>query len=588
MQYTWKIGGEAGFGIMTTGLVFSKIVNRLGYYIFDYILYPSLIRGGHNTYEVIFSDEKVESFKRTIDCLVCLNKETFTQHQERLAQDAIVIYDQDEFEIKEGLNKISIPFNKIVSQLKGKTVMKNTVALGATIKLLGGDITELFKIIEEQFNGKGTEVIEFNKKFVRMGVDQVKNNYSDKIKNVLERRNTVEKLVLSGNDAFSLGAVVSDCRLYAAYPMTPSSSVLATLAGWQEKTGMVVRHAEDEIAVINTALGAAFAGVRSAVGTSGGGFALMAESISLAGITETPLVIFLAQRPAPATGMPTWTEQEDLLFAVSAGHGEFPRIILAPADIEEMFQLTTQAFNLADIYQTPVIILSDMLLSESHQSVEKKAVDDLIGNYQIEKGKIVFKSLQSTSQLSKRKIKPQLFPRYKLTADGISPRLLPGTPGFYYQANSYEHLEDGHTTEEADARKNQVEKRNKKRITYLANHFQPPAVYGDFEAAVVVFVSWGSNKGAIIEAQKLLKEKSIRTALVHFSYLYPLDGEKISRWFNQNKKYVLVENNSFGQFGKLLKQEAGIEIKKKILKYDGRPIRSEEIVSYIDKLRQSD
>jgi 2-oxoglutarate ferredoxin oxidoreductase subunit alpha len=401
----------------------------------------------------------------------------------------------------------------------------------------------------------------------------VVNNYASLINPVLKKITSTTKLVISGNEAFSLGTVLADCRFYAAYPMTPSSSVLHTLAAWQKETGMVIRHAEDEIAVINNALGASFAGVRAAVGTSGGGFSLMVESISLAGITETPIVIFLAQRPGPATGMPTWTEQGDLLFATFAGHGEFPKIVLAPANHEEMMKIGAEAFNLADIYQTAVIVLSDMYLSESHATVDKETVDQIINNYQVNRGKLV-NNFTPQSKLSP-------FLRYQITDDGISERIMPGTPGLFYQANSYEHIEDGHTTEDDIERKKQVEKRNKKINTFLKNHFQPPRVIGDINKAEIIFISWGSTEGTISQAIKQLEGKNIKTALIHFTYLFPMEKEKIKPLLQQNKRYVLVENNSHGQFGQLLKITTGVEINEKIIKYDGRPIRPFEIVSYI-------
>ncbi len=574
IDFAWKIGGVAGFGIATSGLVFSKIAARLGYHTFDYLEYPSLIRGGHNAFECRVSDEKINHLSDKIDILVCLNKETFEKHQSRLTNKALIIYDEEEFSVEGQFVKIKVPFKKILNNLKGKLVMKNTIALGASLAILGGDIFPLEEIIEEQFRKKGEEVVKFNKRFAQEGYIFVKKNYPELIKNYLIQRGVNQKLVLSGNDSFSLASIIADCRLYCAYPMTPSSSVLTTLASWQEKTGIIVRHAEDEISVINTALGASFAGVRAAVGTSGGGFALMVESISFAGLAEIPIVIFLAQRPGPATGMPTWSEQGDLLFAVHAGHGEFPKIVLSPGDQEEMLQITMEAYNLADIYQTPVIILSDMFLSESHKSVEREFVEELIRNYQIDRGKIINKDhLENVGN--------QKYLRYQVTKDGISPRLIPGTPGYFYQANSYEHLEDSHTTEEAAPRKEQVEKRNRKITTYLKNHFHSPKIYQDLQKAEIVFVSWGSNKGAVLEAQKLLLKKGILTALIHFSYLYPLAKEKITSFFVPGKRYILVENNSWGQFGKLLLQEVGIELNEKILKYNGRPIWPEEIVDYV-------
>jgi 2-oxoglutarate ferredoxin oxidoreductase subunit alpha len=575
MTFTWKIGGEAGFGIMTTGLLFSKIASRLGYYILDYVEYPSLIRGGHNAYEVCVSDREVTALKKEIDVLVCLNEETFHKHKNRLNSQSLVLYDKEEFDFIDNFNKVNVPLKKILTDLKGQAVMKNTIALGASLSILGGKIEVLLDLIAEQFKKKGDEIVRFNQQFAIAGYEEVKENYSFLIKNFLiEKEEEKEKLVVSGNEAFSLGVVFADCRLYAAYPMTPSSSVLHTLASWQEKTGMIVRHSEDEIAVINTALGASFAGVRAAVGTSGGGFSLMVESLSFAGVAEIPVVVFLAQRPGPATGMPTWTEQGDLLFAIFSGHGEFPKIVLAPGDQKEMIELTIKAFNLADIYQTPVIVVSDMYLSEGHKSVERDWVDKIVREYQIRRGKINLSQKENPQKL-------EIFLRYKITEDGISEKILPGTAGYFYQENSYEHLEDGHTTEEVKPRKDQVEKRLRKWQTYLKNDFQLPKFYGN-EKAEIVFISWGSTKGIVLEAQKRLKEKGIETGFYHFNHIYPLDKEKFSQLLKKdNKRYLLVENNALGQFGKILAMEAGLDFKEKILRYDGRPITVEEIIEKI-------
>jgi len=587
MTFTWKIGGEAGFGIMTTGFLFSKIASRLGYQILDYVEYPSLVRGGHNAYEVCVSDEEVTALKKDIDVLVCLNEETFHKHKSRLTSQSLVLYDKEEFDFNDNFNKVDVPFKKIVTDLKGQAVMKNTIALGASLSILGGKIEVLLDLIKQQFEKKGEDVINFNQQFATAGYQEITKNYSFFIKNFLsERKDKKEKLVITGNDGFSLGAVAADCRLYAAYPMTPSSSVLTNLASWQEKTGMIVRHCEDEISVINTALGASFAGVRSAVGTSGGGFSLMVESLSFAGVAEIPVVVFLAQRPGPATGMPTWTEQGDLLFATFAGHGEFPKIVLAPGDQKEMIELTLKAFNLADIYQTPVIVISDMYLSEGHKTVEKEWFEEVVTNYKINRGKIDINSNRKTQNLkpsqtwSKLQLKTKNFLRYKITEDGISEKVLPGTPGYFYQENSYEHLEDGHTTEEAQPRKDQVEKRAKKWLTYLQNDFQLPKFYGE-EDAEVVFISWGSTKGIVLEGQKQLKKQGKKTGFYHFNHLYPLDKEKVSQLFKKDKRYILVENNSWGQLGKILAMETEIKVKEKILRYDGRPITVEQIIEKI-------
>jgi len=271
--------------------------------------------------------------------------------------------------------------------------------------------------------------------------------------------------------------------------------------------------------------------------------------------------------------MPTWTEQGDLLFAVHAGHGEFPKIVLAPGDIEEMYQLTIEAFDLADIYQTPVIILSDKLLSESHKSISYDEFFSFAKSYKPNRGKI-FKSTED----KRWKIEDGKYLRYQITDDGISPMLIPGQQNQFYQANSYEHLENGHTTENAKERVGQVDKRNKKIKTYFKNHFKQPKIIGNLDKTKTIFVSWGSNKGPIMEAMKMLKQEGIETGYLHFTHVFPLDEQKIFSLLVNDKRFILVENNSQGQFGKLLRQETGIDIKEKILKYDGRPFWPEEIV----------
>lgn len=569
-QFLWKIGGEAGFGIMTTGLLFSKIASRHGYHVFDYNEYPSLIRGGHNTYEVLISDEGVYGPKQPIDLLVCLNQETYTTHRHRLTAQSLVVYDEEDFKIEENsFVKINVPMKKILNEKHGILLMLNNVALGASLALMNWEFEILSQIIEKNFSRKGPEVIEQNRVVAEEGFNYIKNHYNQLIIPLFPERTNAMQLVITGNDAFCLGALLADCRLYSAYPMTPSSSLLATLASYAAKTGMVVRHAEDEISVINTALGASWAGVRAAVGTSGGGFALMTETLSFAGVAEIPLVIYLGQRPGPATGMPTWTEQGDLLFAVHAGHGEFPKIVLAPGDVEEMYQLTMTAFDLADIYQTPVILIADRFLCESHQSTSLPTFQLFSQSYRPNRGKITDTVTSSP------------YRRYQLTEDGVSPLLIPGQPNHFYQTNSYEHEEDGHTTEAADSRQKQVDKRNKKRATYLKTHFQPPKVFGNMETANIIFVSWGGNKGPIREAMKLLKEKNLETAYIHFTHLYPLDEAKVKTFFPSGKRYVAIENNSQAQLAQLLRLETGLTITKKLLKYDGRPFYPEEIVQHV-------
>lgn len=573
MKYNWKIGGEAGFGIMTSGLIVAKIATRSGYHIFDYSEYPSLIRGGHNTYEVAISDEPVGASKWDIDMLACLNKDTFEIHKHRLHENSYVIYDPDEFQPEGNYRLVQIPFKKIKQEEQVHQQLLNTIAIAASLVLMGGKIETFEDIIRTQFGRKGAEVVDLNLKLIRHGLEYVQKSGVEILSILNTRSDAPTKAIMTGNDAFSLAAVGADCKYYAAYPMTPASSVLGTLAGWQYETGMVVRHPEDEIAVINSALGAAFSGVRSSVATSGGGFALMVEALSYAGIAEIPVTVFMSMRPGPATGMPTWTEQGDLLFTAHAGHGEYPKFVFTPGDIDETIALTLKAFDMADIYQTPAIVMSDKQLSESRKDINSGDLHDMIKNHTPNRGKIV----SHTDEL------PYL--RFKDMPDGVSPMLMPGQPGVFYQANSYEHVEDSHTSEDSHVKNQQTDKRNRKTQTYLQNHFELPQIYGDVSQSDIIFVSWGSNKGAIREAQKLLTAQNIATTYVHFTHVYPMDEKKIQALFAKfnSKRIILIENNSHAQFGQLLRMQTGITIEEKYLKYDGRSFWPEEIVNYISK-----
>lgn len=581
MKFNWKIGGEAGFGIMTTGAIISKIATRSGYHIFNYAEYPSLIRGGHNTVEVILSEEEITAPKWEIDMLVCLNKDTYDFHKHRLHSNSIVMYDPNLYEVDIECIKVPIPFKKLKVENEIHQQLVNTIAVAASLAILGGDRKLYEDIIVQEFTRKGQEIVDFNLKLINIGFEQVQQLGVQSLNLLTPKEHKPEKMVMATNDAFSIATVAADCKYYAAYPMTPASSVLTTLAAWQYKNDMVVRHVEDEIAVVNGALGASFGGARSAVGSSGGGFALMVEALSYAGIAEIPIVVFLAMRPGPATGMPTWTEQGDLLFAVHAGHGEFPKIVLAPGDNEEMVALGLKAYDLADVYQTPVIVLSDKHIGESGEDIALEKVQKMLSEYTPNRGKII----------TDTEHKPYL--RYKVEDDGISEMLIPGKKDIFYQANSYEHIEDSHTTEDTIPRIEQVDKRARKMDVYLKKiksedprikgniFFEPPTVIGDPDADIM-FVSWGGMKGIIKEVQKmLLKDHNQKTGYIHFSHVYPMDEELVKSFFKRDARYILVENNSQAQFGQLLRQQTGIEIKEKVLKYDGRQFYPEEIVEYI-------
>lgn len=576
IDLTIKIGGEAGFGIMTTGVLVGKIATRSGYQTFEYSEYPSLIRGGHNVVEIRISDEQVFSQERCVDILVCLNKQTYDLHKNEVKESGVVVIDEEKADIQnekitdKHITYVHLPISSLLQKNGFPSVMMNNIALGAIAHIVGFDYSFVEVLIRENFAKKGEEVINQNIHAANLGFEYAKKEFPDGYHSKLSKRTPLQKrMYISGNDMIGLGAIAGGCKFYCAYPMTPTSNLLHYLAAHSEKYHMVVKHAEDEISVINMALGASWGGVRSMVGTSGGGFALMVEGVSLSGITETPIVIVMGQRPGPATGMPTWTEQGDLLFIVHSGHGEFPKIVLAPGDMKEAYALTLEALALADTYQTPVFILADKYLLEGRQSVDVAEIENIPISY--DRGKLL-----SQDEL----LKLPSYKRYLNTEDGISPRVIPGVKGGLHQSNSYEHGEDGHTTEEAQERIIQVEKRNRKRNTFLAHDFKMPEVFGPKDAPLTI-VSWGSMKAPILQAMKDMKKGF---NYIHFTYVWPMPENEMRKLLQGCKKTLLVENNATAQFGQLLSMVTGIQIQNTLLEYSGRPIYPEQICEKVRSL----
>lgn len=615
--FSFKIGGPAGYGIMSAGLTFSKIATRSGYHIYDYTEYPSIIRGGHNVMQTVVGEGPVFSPVQHTDFLVALNQESIQLHQHELAQDAGILYDSErdfdtssllELPNASSLNLFAIPLVKIAKDLGGIEVMRNTVAMGATMALLGGELQLLKDLIAEEFADKKPEITELNHRACQAGYDYAMTNFKDKVKGILKNKHTPpqqaddpsqegvapdnktskletenSKLVVTANEAVALGAIAAGLHFAAIYPMTPTSNILHALAPHQEKFGFVYKQPEDEISGINMAIGAAFAGARAMVATSGGGFCLMTEGYGLAGITETPLVIIEGMRGSPATGLPTWTEQGDLRFILHAHQGDFPRIILAPGDAAEAFHLTMRAFNLAEKYQTPVVVLVDKMLCESHQSFSFFNYD----KYQIDRGKLTFEQVED-------------YQRYAPSDDGISMRSVPGV-GNHFVANSDEHNTNGYSEESSGNRLQQMKKRMQKLQTCTDQDMEKtPILHGPADADITI-VSWGSNKGAILQAMKWLNEGSptpgvenletpgingsqTSTPTVNFiqlQWINPFPIESVREKLTKAKYLINIECNYSGLMAGLIKQHTGIDIPDKMLKYDGRPIYPEEIIAKI-------
>lgn len=583
VDFTWKIGGEAGFGIMVTGASFCKICTRSGLNIVSTTEYPSLIRGGHNNFTVRASSETIYSLLQPVNLLVALNKETVDLDGPELAPKGLVIFDPDDYSpaannFSVPVELVPVPLLRLAKENNGDVIMRNTVALGVTVALLGIDFNILQGVLSDQFKKKGQEVVDQNVKTARAGYDYVINTLKKTPLFNISPVKEFTKMALTGNEIMALGAISAGMKFFAAYPMTPINGLITFIANHDKQYSIVYKQPEDEIAAINMAIGASFTGVRSLVATSGGGFALMNEGLSMAAMTETPLVIILGQRPGPSSGLPTWTTQGDLQHALHAGHGEFFRFVFAPGDLEEAYYLTKLAFNLSDKYQVPAIILTDKYLCESHASLlkEKLTQSQCLPDNVLQKTPIIDRG--------KITINPdKSYKRYQKTSDGISSRLFPGK-GMWLTVNSYEHNEEGLSTEIATEIKAMTDKRNAKYKLAESENFGP-ILYGE-EKADLTLVGWGTTKQAVLEAIKLLALQKVKLKVnyLHFLCLSPFPSEFATKLFKKAKRLVDVETNSQGQLTSLIREKTGVEITDKILKYDGRQLYPEEIISALKVL----
>jgi len=452
----------------------------------------------------------------------------------------------------------------------GRRVMINSVALGASVGLLNFDFGMLSLVIRDVFRGKAKETIEFNIKAARLGYDYVKSKgFEKKFEHRLPKRGGKKRMLLTGNEAVVLGAIKAGCKFYAAYPMTPASSILHLMASQERNFNLVVKHTEDEIAAINMVIGASFAGVRAMTATSGGGFSLMSEALGLAAMTETPIVVVLCQRPGPSTGLATRTEQGDLKFVLHASQGDFPRLVIAPGDVEECFYKTIEAFNLAEKYQCPVILVLDKYLSESHKTAEKFDVSRV----EIDRGPLL-----SDEELQKTKE----FKRYKITKTGTSSRTIPSQKGGIFTATGNEHDETGYVSEDRTVRTEMMDKRFRK-LEQAERETPESKLFGSKDAEVTI-ITWGSTKGPAKEAMKLLDRDGTKANLLQIIYINPFPTNTISKIIETSKRTVIVENNKTAQLANLIREKTGKEIEHKILKYDGRQFFPTEIYQRIKEV----
>lgn len=584
--FTVVIGGAAGDGIREAGLNLGRVLTKIGYEVFLSFKYPSLIRGGHNFSRLSFSKEKVFYDHSQIDVLVALNDESIHRHLNKLGKDAVVFAQDLEKHDIEALgakaihpvtpgaspaifangtrsNGVHLPLGEFVKKTGAPQIARSSATLGAICYLLDLPLEEMLRVLKEVFKKKGYESNIVLAKLGYEHLEKLKFKHWKKIKPE-ESASRRSKEFVDGNTAFAKGLIASGLDFYFSYPMTPSTSILHFLAGEQKKSGIKVIQPENEIAVIHMALGAAYAGKRAAVGTATGGFALMQEAFSLAGIAEIPIVIAVSQRQGPATGIPTHSSQADLRFVLHSGHGEFPRIVLSPGDPEEAFKCAAQALNLAWKYQMPVIVLLDKHVSENSATriLNPSAI-------KIEGGKLTKKSRGHYS-------------RYALTRDGISPLAFPGTPDIAIKSNSYEHDEDGIVTENFEVVRKMQDKRfaKCKGLAEEMDRRETVKIYGDAKSKNAI-VFWGSNKTVILEAAKFIKKPC---RLVQILWLAPFPGEKVSKVLDGAKNIIDIESNHDAQFAGLLKEKTGIVAEHKILRYDSRPFDPVELAREINKL----
>lgn len=570
-SFAVSIGGAAGQGVATPGNIFARIFARRGLHLLAYNAYQSIIRGGHTFLTIRTGPEKITSFGDRIDLLIPLNQDTMDRHLHLLQPGAAAVYNSDAIkpgEVPEGVRLCPLPVSELSHNSRAK-VEQNTLAVAAGLSMMGIGFQSLEEVLAQQFKKKGDAVVIEN-------VESARNAYHYSTQHfdpfprplpMTERR----KAVLTGNMALAMGGAAAGVKFYCAYPMSPSTGVLHWMAAHARKAGIMVRQVEDEIGVINMAIGAAHAGVRSMCATSGGGFALMTEGLGLSAMIETPVVVIDVQRAGPSTGVPTKTEQGDLWQMLGAGHGDYPRLIAAPADILDCFKIIPEMFNLADKFQCPGIVLGDLLLSEGHASVEPEELDF---DVEIDRGELIASANGNGANGYKR---------YLFTESGISPRAIPGVPHHTHTVASDEHMENGVLISDEFTnpikRRAMMEKRQRK-IAGIEAAVTPPELAGPPNADVTL-IGWGSTRGVIEEAVEMLNEEGITANQLAIRWIVPLHGERIAQILRGCRHTIIVENNYSGQFARYLRSETSFTADGHIRKYDGEPFMPHHIVEAV-------
>lgn len=571
MDYSIRIGGQAGQGLQTIGTVLSKLFARLGYHVFSHQDFMSRIRGGHNFTQIRFADHRIGSSRPQVDILIALDRNTIDLHRRDLTAGGTAIYDSETLKERiEGAELLDVPFRRIAMETAGSRLMENTVAVGAVLGMLGMDVGPLAGLLSDTFLPKGQDVVDKNIAAARAGHLHAAKNCPRCSFEVPSVKVPQPLMLIDGSAGIGMGALMSGCRLYSAYPMTPSTGLLSFMAEKSRGHSLVVEQAEDEICALQMALGASFAGVRSMTGTAGGGFALMVEGLSLAGMTETPVVIYVGGRPAPATGLPTRTEQADLLFLIHAAHGEFPRVIMAPGNPEQAFYLTNKAFDLAEKYQIPAFVYGDQHLADSEWTLPGLDTTRLLyHDYRLRAA-----GLEGMAA----------YRRHAYSDTGVSPLAEPGASRHLVVTDSDEHDEEGHIIEDAETRVRMVDKRLLRKMPLIREEISPPLLYGS-DNPEIILAGFGSTLGVLQEAvDELSARRDI--ALMHFSEIWPFpDPERhdfLARLKNA-RQTICIENNATSQLARLVRAETGFEFNDRLNKFDGRPFLLDTLVADLER-----
>ncbi len=565
------VGGIAGSGSLTAGTVLGRVFTRMGYYTIGVNEYPSIIRGGHTAYWVRSSTEPVYELEDINDLVIAMDDATIKSHSWEIGEDTIIIYDPGQVKTRPSKGIIfETPLRELIRKYKLSPLSMNIVAAGVAAALLGIPMDYLYQAVEDQFKAS-RKLIDINKRAATIGYEYASTKpISFDPPRLADPRPWGERIYITGNEAITLGMVKAGVRFYAAYPMTPASSILHYMINISRDKDIIVVQAESEIAAAQMVVGATWTGLRAATGTSGGGFALMNETLSMAGMIEAPMVIILAQRAGPSTGMATMHAQEDLLYSIFAGHGEFPRIVVAPGNQEEIFYRTIEVFNLAEKYRTPAIILLDKYLSESHRSVNAFPEDVVI-----ERGPLLSRKEAEENIRAGWEFKP-----YERTGTGVSPWVPPGTRGAFVKSDGNEHDEYGYVSIDPSNATAMYYKRLRKTryiLSEIEEKYSPVKRFGDRpEDSDIVILTWGSATLSMLEARKHLVRQGLKISIIQVVYMAPFPVNKFMEVIRGglDKEIITVEYNATGQLGRLVSLETGVKPRKHIGKVDGRPFRA--------------